>query len=194
MRAHHTVSSRWHIPGRYYSFTKDKDGIRVSFIVLDTENRGSSSQIKWFKEELRKAQGSDWIIVYGHHPMYSSGSHGGSSTLQRYYKAAMQDAKVALLISGHDHQMEYMKYNDNRKSMDFVLSGAGAKLRSQSSSHLRSVYNAGLSSTYKNQYGFAGIEISGSKAKITYVDRYGNVMGTWCKTNPKNPYAGSNLC
>lgn len=97
----------------------------------------------------------------------------------------MKDARVGFVISGHDHQMEYMKYKDNRKSMDFVLSGAGAKLRTQSSSHLRSVGRAGLSSTYKKEYGFAGIEISGNSAKVTYVDRNGRVLGTWTKSNPK---------
>ena len=53
---------------RYYTF-KPKDGIR--FFALDS-NYMDRTQLQWLEKELA-ASGSDWKIMYFHHPIYSSG-------------------------------------------------------------------------------------------------------------------------
>ena len=54
---------------------------------------------------------ADWIIVFGHHPVLSSGKHGsGSSTVTMYndYRALMLRHKVAIYVCGHDHALEHI--------------------------------------------------------------------------------------
>ena len=54
---------------------------------------------------------ADWIIVIGHHPVYSSGSHGSEGSTQTMYdhiRYEMVKHKVALYVCGHDHMMEHL--------------------------------------------------------------------------------------
>ena len=54
---------------------------------------------------------ADWIIVIGHHPVYSSGSHGSEGSTQTVYdhiRSEMVKHKVALYVCGHDHMMEHL--------------------------------------------------------------------------------------
>ena len=54
---------------------------------------------------------ADWIIVIGHHPVYSSGSHGSEGSTQTMYdhiRSEMVKHKVALYVCGHDHMMEHL--------------------------------------------------------------------------------------
>ena len=53
---------------RYYSF-KPRNGVR--FFALDS-NYMDPKQLEWFENQL-KASGSEWKIVFFHHPLYSSG-------------------------------------------------------------------------------------------------------------------------
>ena len=63
---------------RYYTF-RPKPGIR--FFALDS-NYMDRTQLQWLEKELA-ASGSDWKIMYFHHPIYSSGGTHGSDTALR---------------------------------------------------------------------------------------------------------------
>src|SRR5918997_3484986 len=60
---------------RFYTF-RPKPGIR--FFALDS-NYMDRTQLQWLEKELA-ASGSDWKIMYFHHPIYSSGGRHGSDT------------------------------------------------------------------------------------------------------------------
>src|SRR5918993_5423362 len=60
---------------RYYTF-RPKPGIR--FFALDS-NYMDRAHLQWLEKELA-ATGSDWKIMYFHHPIYSSGGRHGSGT------------------------------------------------------------------------------------------------------------------
>ena len=63
---------------RFYTF-RPKPGIR--FFALDS-NYMDRTQLQWLEKELA-ASGSDWKIMYFHHPIYSSGGRHGSDTALR---------------------------------------------------------------------------------------------------------------
>lgn len=194
IQAHKKIDSRWNIPKEYYSFYKERGGIKIHFIVIDSENRGSSAQLKWFKNELKRSQG-DWIIVYGHHPMLSF-VHGAAASLSRSYEPAMNAAKVAFYVTGHDHHLAYFWYKDASKGVvDHVLSGGGgAGIKRKLTAKEKQLRRSGIGLLNWQEAGFAGIEIEGSKAKVTIVNKSGKVLRTFCKKNPRRPDDGSKLC
>ena len=63
---------------RFYSF-KPQAGVR--FFALDS-NYVDKAQLDWLDKELA-ASGSEWKIMFFHHPLYSSGETHGSAELQR---------------------------------------------------------------------------------------------------------------
>jgi len=71
-----TKSKRWKMPGRYYSFSRGP----VEFFAIDTQNF-DLKQSQWLDEKL-KASSSRWKVVFGHHPIFSNGTHGDSAQLK----------------------------------------------------------------------------------------------------------------
>jgi 3',5'-cyclic AMP phosphodiesterase CpdA len=106
---------------RYYSFQYDN----VFFVALDS-NTGAgytqrfgdlrdpgSQQVRWLEGELRRARGDpsvDWIVVYFHHPPFSSGGglggHGSDLALRQTLQPLFDRYAVDLVFSGHDHDYE----------------------------------------------------------------------------------------
>ena len=89
--------------GRYYDFTWGP----VHFFVIDTckgEPDGigkDSAQAMWLKRKLAASE-SPFKFVYGHHPPYSSGTHGSFKKIRWPFKKWGADA----LFFGHDHTYE----------------------------------------------------------------------------------------
>lgn len=66
-------------------------------------------QLAWLEQEL-KASGSNWKIVYFHHPLYSSGkAHGSSTELRRLLEPVFVRHGVDVVFQGHDHSYERIK-------------------------------------------------------------------------------------
>ncbi|HXP88246.1 MAG TPA: metallophosphoesterase [Bryobacteraceae bacterium] len=71
--AYTTQSETWRMPARYYTFAAGP----VRFFAIDTEG-WSEKQFEWLRKVLSDSQneaGVKWRIVYGHHPVYTSGAH-----------------------------------------------------------------------------------------------------------------------
>jgi 3',5'-cyclic AMP phosphodiesterase CpdA len=108
--------------GRYFTF-KPRDGIR--FFGLDS-NYMDKEQIAWFEKEVA-GSGSEWKIVYFHHPLYSSGAtHGSDVELRAILEPLFIKYGVQLVLSGHDHFYERMK---PQKGIQYFVIGGSAKLR-----------------------------------------------------------------
>jgi hypothetical protein len=106
----------------YYSF-KPRDGVR--FFSLDS-NYMDKRQLEWFETELKNS-GSEWKIVYFHHPIYSSGEkHGSDIELRTVLEPVMVKYGVDVVLAGHDHFYERIK---PQKGIHYFIVGSSGKLR-----------------------------------------------------------------
>jgi len=96
-----------------------------TIIRLNTNYPGSGGKVEtmtdsewsWQKIGLRTVLGSvstrtKCVLVYGHHPRYTSGPHQSDSGMREKMKeiwSILDEFGVELYISGHDHHYERMK-------------------------------------------------------------------------------------
>ncbi len=92
----------FNMQGRYYTFTQKN----VQFFALDTNPEASwRKQLSWLEDNLAKST-QPWTIVFGHHPVYSSGKHGTNLKLVQRLTPLFSRYGVQLYLNGHDHNYE----------------------------------------------------------------------------------------
>jgi 3',5'-cyclic AMP phosphodiesterase CpdA len=107
---------------RFYTF-RPKSGVR--FFALDS-NYMDRTQLQWLEKELA-ASGSDWKIMYFHHPIYSSGGrHGSDTALRDQLEPLFVKYGVDVVMAGHEHFYERLK---PQKGIHYFISGGAGKLR-----------------------------------------------------------------
>ncbi len=139
---------RFHIDGPqgYYSFTAGewvpaagaaglnakKQGVAplVEFFVLNTtrleKNKQDPEQLAWLEQALSRSR-ARWRIVYGHHPLYSTGKrHGGDAGLRKKLESLLTGEGVQVVLAGHDHI--YQRFHPQGGVVYFVC-GSSGKLR-----------------------------------------------------------------
>jgi acid phosphatase len=139
-----SVSSRWRMPSRYYTFTSPVDDTStVEFFCLDTtpldaekveeleEGQSIDSvdyriQMNWLEQQLRQSK-SRWKIVVGHHALYSGGVHGDNKGLIALLEPVFLKYNIDLYLAGHDHHLEMKK---PVRGIHYVVSGGGGTHRS----------------------------------------------------------------
>ena len=112
---------------RYYSFTKgDVNEGMVEFFAIDTNaNAPLDEQLVWLDRQLANST-APWKIVYGHHPLYSSGRHGSNPKLAAKLAPIFAKHKVPIYLCGHDHG--YERFNPINGTTYIVNGGGGASL------------------------------------------------------------------
>lgn len=104
---------------RYYTFRRDK----VQFFALDTNgNADWKKQLLWFEKELSQSQAA-WKIVFGHHPIYSSGMYGSNESFIKTFTPLFKKYNVQAYINGHEHNYERTRAIDGTS---YLICGAGA--------------------------------------------------------------------
>jgi 3',5'-cyclic AMP phosphodiesterase CpdA len=107
---------------RFYTF-RPQAGIRL--FALDS-NYMDRTQLQWLEKELA-ASGSDWKIMYFHHPIYSSGGrHGSDTALREQLEPLFLKYGVDVVLAGHEHFYERLK---PQKGIHYFISGGAGKLR-----------------------------------------------------------------
>ncbi|MCH7415064.1 tartrate-resistant acid phosphatase type 5 family protein [Belliella sp. R4-6] len=144
--AYSSISRRWNMPARYYS---KKVPIRNSqehalLLFIDTNSlipqfyanptygpnvakTDSLEQKKWMKEQVNTSgKDAKWIIVVGHHPMYSGGRVENYDTvaIRKSLKEYIKELNVDLFLSGHDHSLQYLVEDGIHQ----VISGSGSEV------------------------------------------------------------------
>jgi uncharacterized repeat protein (TIGR02543 family) len=118
-RGNHDGGTNWQ--GNYdnkYSVNINLDSYTIHLIVLDTNDGGgmvgdiSDTQKEWLVEDLINHTSADFTICGFHHPVYSNGSHGGSTALQTKLVPLFESYGVDMVFYGHDHYCERTTVND----------------------------------------------------------------------------------
>jgi hypothetical protein len=123
---------------RYYTFRQKN----VDFFALDTNaSEDWAIQLDWLTKSLAESK-APWKIVFGHHPVYSSGMHGGTKNLARDLPPLFAQYGVQLYLCGHDHNYER---SQNLKGTTYIVHGAGANTRAVGKSDFTAYSEAKLS-------------------------------------------------
>ena len=73
----------------------------VRFISLDS-NIETGKQVAWLRKTLENNP-NRWTIMTFHHPMYSPASNRDNKEMRQQWKPLLDEFKVDLVLSGHDH-------------------------------------------------------------------------------------------
>jgi hypothetical protein len=129
----------------YYAY--DLGAWRI--IVLDSNCAevggctSTSPQGRWLRTELTAAGDRD-VLAYWHHPRYSSGVHGGTSTVRGLFEL-LYAAGADVVLVGHDHDYErfapqdpWGRRDDATGIRQFVVGTGGTNLRGRASQEAHS--------------------------------------------------------
>jgi tartrate-resistant acid phosphatase type 5 len=152
-------SQSWRLPAPYYTFMAGP----VQFFALDT-NEVSEAQKLWLKDELEKSR-ARWKVVYGHHPIYSAGTHGDNNGLIRALLPILKE-HADIYLAGHDHDLEYLRPEGGVHF--FISGGGGAKLR-EPKPDPRSLFA-------KRIHGFTVLEANATQFKVSFIGTDGVVL------------------
>lgn len=164
------LGTRWNMPAKWYRLelgpaTKPL----VTVLALDTNYSNTTvsltpeeraAQLVWCKAELEKPRATPWLVVIGHHPLYSNGTHGDDKDLIKEWDELFRKHKVHFYFCGHDHDLQHLEFKDHPTS--FVISGGGgARLRE--TSHERGPFAQAI-------YGFTHLEFNETSFVVRHID------------------------
>lgn len=157
--AYARTSKKWVQPARWYTYTRGP----ASFFVLDTGDgevgKIDDEQGTWLRRELSQST-SPWRVAYGHHPMHSSGLHGGGAELTRTIGPVLESGGVQFWLCGHEHNLELI---DDGSAPVEVVSGAGGDVRAVNPAVPGSVYLA-------SSLGFGYLVLNPARAELAMVE------------------------
>jgi tartrate-resistant acid phosphatase type 5 len=82
----------------------------------------SETHWKWLAAQLAGSTKATWVVVVGHYPVWSVAEHGTTTCLSTRLLPMLTDAKVALYVNGHDHNLQML---DDGSGVGFIDCGAG---------------------------------------------------------------------
>jgi hypothetical protein len=86
----------------YYSY--DLGAWHIVVLNSSINHSAGSPQEKWLRADLAANQ-STCTLAYWHHPLFSSGRHGNSPSVQALWQA-LYDHGADVVLNGHDHTYE----------------------------------------------------------------------------------------
>jgi hypothetical protein len=168
-----TVFSNWVMPNFYYKFSKNIDNTTVDFFCIDTQMliKGSKEekeqQLQWLEKELSESKAL-WKICVGHHMIRSHGVYGDQPFMMKTIKPLLDKYSVHLYLSGHDHDLQLIKADND--SFYQLISGAGGGARETG-------YGKNTLFAHTNG-GFVSCSISNKNIRCKFYNQYGNVVFT----------------
>ncbi|MBL4586874.1 MAG: metallophosphoesterase [Flavobacteriales bacterium] len=138
------LSDRWNMPATYYDrWIMTEDSVSIHFITVDTSpfvldyysdpantemeqhvtTADTSLQLSWLDSVLPLGN-PDWLVVYGHHPVYAAdGRHGSTDELIEKFAPRFETNGVDVYFAGHNHDLELIK--TEQKTL-YITSGGGS--------------------------------------------------------------------
>jgi tartrate-resistant acid phosphatase type 5 len=173
--------TRWNLPAKWYRLElgpASKPLVTVLALDSNYHNKKVSltpeereKQLAWLNAELDKPRATPWLVVTGHHPLYSDGMHGDDKALIKDWDALFRKHKVHFYFCGHDHDLQHLEFEDH--STSFVITGGGgAKIREPKLK--RGKFAKGV-------YGFTHLEVTAEKFIVRHLDPDRKVLHAFAK-------------
>jgi hypothetical protein len=184
--------TRWTMPARWYRFDFPTKDPLITFLALDsnmprpdgTTKHGrdftlspqqQSEQLAWLETELSRPRTTPFLVVMGHHPVYSDGPHGDHATLIHDWDPLFRKHNVHLYLAGHDHDLQHLEFEGHPTSF-FLSGGGGADLYTLK-------INSGQRGPYAEKvYGFSHLSVTKDHLTLRHLDRDGRQVHAFTKT------------
>jgi hypothetical protein len=162
--------TRWTMPAKWYRFMWPAENPVIDCLMLDSNYHNSAvsltpeektQQLAWLQAELAKPRSAPWLVVMGHHPLYSNGLHGDTASLIADWGPLFQDHSVDFYFCGHDHDLQHLEFAGKRTS--FVLSGGGG-------ASLYELKNTERGPFSEKVFGFTHLQVSKDKFTVRHLD------------------------
>ena len=171
------------------------EGPRRQLHDFDVHNAPPISEAQWlWLEHTLGNSTADWLIVVGNDPVWSVGEHGPTWTLVERMLPLMEQAGVALYISGRDPIAQHLSPVPATGAVDFVGIGNGAVSNASQAATVPSLllcpYGA-LSWVFGQTTGFLQAAVSSPSGStltaltVTFYDESGAVLYNFTKGNPR---------
>jgi len=165
--------TRWTLPAKWYRFDFPKVNPLVTFLMLDSNYQKATpeklsltpeertAQATWLRAELAKPRTAPFLVVCGHHPLYSNAGDG--KALIEEWDELFRKNGVHAYFCGHIHDLEHLEFAGHPTSF-VVTGGGGTTLRNSQEEK----------STAKNQFsqgihGFTHLEINRDQLVIRHL-------------------------
>jgi 3',5'-cyclic AMP phosphodiesterase CpdA len=148
-------------PERYYAF----DWGDVHFVAIDTTER-DAKQLAWLEQDLANNK-LPWVIVFGHHPMYTNSMRGPQLWIRRSFANILTRHHVDLVLTGHEHQYERFRIAE----VNYVVSGGGGGQLTRFFGRSRALKQA-------TAHHFLSFEVTARTLEMKAIDIAGNEIET----------------
>lgn len=169
-------SNRWRMPARYYHVDFGEVGqrvlLRVVFVDTNLSGEELDRQADYIRQQFLSEKGDPvWKMVVGHHTVKSFGKHYGETCeATQAVRQAMQEAKVDVYVSGHDHNQQLIA--DEGEPL-YVVSGAGGHgiyRQKQSGKSLR---------FFRADFGFVRFRVDARQLDFDFVDTRAHAVASY---------------
>lgn len=187
-----SVSARWEMPAKYYTFVKEEDGVTVRIVMVDTtpmidkyreetDKYADASmsdwkeQTAWLDQVLSEAD-EDWVLVVGHHPIYAYTDKSESERTdlqQRLDPVIRKYGNVDMYLCGHIHTFQHIRKDGC--DIDYVVNTSGSLSREDVQPTDGTVFCS-------NKSGWSLITADEHELKLHMLDKEGNVLHTVTRT------------
>lgn len=136
---------RWEFPDLYHKQTVQRGDLTIDMVFIDTviledayQKHGSEKWVwgfsklklmdgvthwKWLETTLQEST-ADYLLVAGHYPVFSQGSHGPTLNLVDNLRPLL-DKYGAHYLAGHDHAMMHFTTSGTTSATNYIVTGAG---------------------------------------------------------------------
>jgi tartrate-resistant acid phosphatase type 5 len=183
--------TRWTMPSLWYRVELPAKNPVVTLIALDSNMpqpagpqaagvnftltpEQQAEQLAWLESELNKPLRTPFLVVMGHHPIYSDGPHGDHKVLIRDWDPLLRKHKAHLYLAGHDHDLQHLEFADHPTSF-FLSGGGGADL------YTLKIDQAQRGPMAQKVYGFSHMEMTRDALLLRHLDEEGRVIHAFTK-------------
>jgi hypothetical protein len=158
-------------------------GLDTNFLVRGKVGAMYTELARWLGR--LRPRDDEWVIVFGHHPYFSNGEHGGVGSyrdafftlwaglqMQHFFKQYVL-GRADLYLAGHDHNLQFFARTDGYDTAQ-VVSGSGARCngRGGGAAHSADMERYG--------HGFALVEAKRDRLTVSFHDYDGKgFWGAW---------------